>query len=87
MKKIIQLLFLIVFNSSAISQSLTNSDYQKALWMTTRFYGAQRSGDNNWTIYNHLPAGVPAGLRGKAFIADADGAHDLPAGGTIAGIT
>ncbi|MBO9698754.1 MAG: glycoside hydrolase family 9 protein [Sporocytophaga sp.] len=48
--------------------------------MSTRFYGAQRSGDNNWTIYNHLPTGVPAALRGKAFTADADGGTDLSGG-------
>ncbi|WP_045461678.1 glycoside hydrolase family 9 protein [Sporocytophaga myxococcoides] len=81
MKKIYCILFILIsFSQSLFSQTLTNADYQKALWMTTRFYGAQRSGDNNWTIYNHLPAGVPAGLRGKAFIADADGAHDLSGG-------
>jgi hypothetical protein len=39
--------------------------------MTTRFYGAQRSGDNNWILHNHLPAGVNAALRGRAFRADA----------------
>ncbi|MBO9698753.1 MAG: glycoside hydrolase family 9 protein [Sporocytophaga sp.] len=81
MKKIIQVILPIVFiNIQGFSQTLTKLDYQKALWMTTRFYGAQRSGDNNWVLYNHLPAGVASNLRGKAFIADADGSTDLSGG-------
>ncbi|WP_028978940.1 glycoside hydrolase family 9 protein [Sporocytophaga myxococcoides] len=81
MKKISQVLFILTLLSQTVfSQTLTNADYQKALWMTTRFYGAQRSGENNWLLYNHLPTGVPAALRGRAFIADADGAYDLSGG-------
>lgn len=56
----------------AFSQAAhTVTNYKKALWMTTRFYGAQRSGDNNWLLYNHLPGGVNAALTGRAFRADA----------------
>ena len=69
------------FVKEGIAQpTFTAADYNKALWMTTRFYGGQRSGENNWLIYNHLPAGVPAALTGKSFIADADGANDLSGG-------
>ncbi|MFN3404316.1 MAG: glycoside hydrolase family 9 protein [Cytophagaceae bacterium] len=61
-----------VYSSSAISQSFSVVDYQKALWMTARMYGGQRSGENNWLVYNHLPSGVNSGLRGKCFIEDKD---------------
>jgi hypothetical protein len=60
----------------------TVNDYRKALWMTTRFYGAQRSGFNNWLLHDHLPTGAPASLRGTAFRLDrheADGV-DLSGG-------
>jgi hypothetical protein len=65
---------------SSIAQNWTNTDYKKALWMTTRFYGAQRSGENNWTLYNHLPSGVSATLRGKAFTGDNDAGYDMSGG-------
>ncbi len=48
----------------------TNADYKKALWMTTRFYGGQRSGTENWLLYNHLPTGVDPSLRGLGHRAD-----------------
>ncbi len=38
--------------------------------MTTRFYGGQRSGNENWLLYNHLPSGVNAALRGLGHRAD-----------------
>lgn len=62
------------------SQNFTDGDYQKALWMTTRMYGGQRSGENNWLVYNHLPTGVSESYRGKCFINDKDGSVDLSGG-------
>ena len=36
--------------------SFAKEQYQKALWMTTRFYGAQRMGDGvKWLISTHVP--------------------------------
>jgi uncharacterized protein YjdB len=58
----------------------TSADYKKALWMTTRFYGGQRSGANNWLLYNHLPSGVNVSLTGLAFAGDADAGYDLSGG-------
>ncbi|MFQ3576042.1 MAG: glycoside hydrolase family 9 protein [Cytophagales bacterium] len=60
----------------------TNNDYKKAIWMTTRFYGAQRSGNDNWTLHNHLPTGAPEVLRGTAFRLDRHTAdnYDLSGG-------
>jgi endoglucanase len=52
---------------------LTSSDYQRALWMTTRFYGAQRSGAGpNWLLMDHQ---YP-----KSFMKDSDGSRDLTGG-------
>lgn len=78
---------------SAQAQSTTpsfdNEQYQKALWMTTRFYGAQRSGEGpNWLLADHEPNSVPSALsgnlanfnKGKSFIKDADGDYDLTGG-------
>ncbi len=71
------------------SQYFEKEDYQKALWMTTRFYGAQRSGHGpNWLIATHEPTNVSGGLqgnlgafvKGKSFIKDADGDYDLTGG-------
>ncbi len=64
----------------ATAQDFSSGEYDKALWMTTRFYGAQRSGYNNWLLYNHLPSGYPEAYRGTAFIDDADGSYDLSGG-------
>ena len=51
----------------------TASDYQRALWMTTRFYGAQRSGAGpNWLLMDHQ---YP-----KSFMKDSDGSRDLTGG-------
>lgn len=57
---------------SLTAQGLSVNEYKKALWMTTRFYGGQRSGDNNWLVYNYLPSGLNASLTGKCFINDQD---------------
>lgn len=65
---------------AVLAQGFSSSEYEKALWMTTRFYGAQRSGDNNWLLYDHLPSGVPQQFRGTAFIEDNDGGYDLSGG-------
>ncbi len=63
--------------------------YQKALWMTTRFYGAQRMGDGvNWLVADHEPNGVQNGqgfdkskfVKGKSYLKDADGSYDLTGG-------
>lgn len=58
--------------SPSFSQGFTATEYKKALWMTARAYGGQRSGPNNWLLYNHLPAGVDAKYKGLAFIEDKD---------------
>ena len=79
-KVIIVLIISVVSGAFSVAQDLSNTDYKKALWMTTRFYGGQRSGDNNWLIYDHLPSGVNSNLRGKAFRADRDGSVDLSGG-------
>ena len=65
-----------------LAQDLSDADYNKAIWMTTRFYGGQRSGGKNvnWLIYDHLPQGVNGNLRGKAFPSDRDGNVDLSGG-------
>src|SRR6188768_2353114 len=56
---------------------LSKDDYKKALWMTTRMYGGQRSGLNNWYVYDHLD--------GKSFMSDKDGSVDLSGGWHDAG--
>lgn len=66
-----------------------NEQYQKALWMTGRFYGAQRSGNgHNWLIAEHEPtkttgttgANLKAFVKGQDFVKDADGSYDLTGG-------
>jgi len=73
---------ILLCNLNSFSQGFTSADYKKALWMTTRMYGGQRSGANNWLLNNHLPSGVNANLRGTAFIGDKDPAdnYDLSGG-------
>jgi hypothetical protein len=73
---------LFLFSGQLFSQTpyFTSADYKKALWMTTRFYGGQRSGENNWLLYNHLPSGVTSSLTGRSFVADADAGYDLSGG-------
>jgi hypothetical protein len=71
----------LLYSSSALfAQGFTSADYKKALWMTTRYYGGQRSGNNNWLIYNHLPSGVNSSLKGTSFLNDNDGGYDLSGG-------
>ncbi len=55
------------------AQALKAEDYRKALWMATRFYGGQRSGEGpNWLIMGHGS--------GKDFVTDADGDYSLAGG-------
>ena len=64
--------------------------YKKALWMTTRFYGAQRSGNGpNWLIAEHEPTKTANGIsgnlkafvKGKSYVKDADtDGYDLTGG-------
>lgn len=59
--------------ADSLAAKFQASDYQRALWMTTRFYGAQRSGAGpNWLLMDHQ---YP-----KSFMKDADGARDLTGG-------
>src|SRR5574344_226190 len=90
MKRIYLLTFSLLFSTYfAIGQSFTNEYYQKALWMTTRFYGAQRSGKgNNWVIAEHTPTKTASGIssnigafvKGQDFVKDADGSYVLTGG-------
>jgi hypothetical protein len=83
-------LLLIAGNTAAVGQVFDKSQYQKALWMTTRFYGAQRSGNGpNWLIAEHEPTQTATGLstnltsfvKGKSFLKDADtDGYDLTGG-------
>ncbi|MCR5498709.1 MAG: glycoside hydrolase family 9 protein [Paludibacteraceae bacterium] len=78
--------------SSAFAQadlSFSNDQYQKALWMTTRFYGAQRMGEGvNWLVATHEADNVSNQIqfdrskfvKGKSFLKDADGDYDLTGG-------
>ncbi len=95
MKKIIFGFLLLIFCFNSYSQTLTFEieQYQKALWMTTRFYGAQRMGEGvNWLIndYNYNRSDAPDWLKkninaeyviaGKSFTRDADQDYDLTGG-------
>jgi endoglucanase len=51
----------------------TAEQYKKALWMVTRFYGAQRSGEGpNWLLMDHTYK--------VSFVKDADGSRNLAGG-------
>lgn len=85
--------FLLIQNVN-FAQNLVDDDYKKALWMTTRMYGGQRSGDGpNWLIMDHTPstadmntlqqskgADLSQLVAGKCFTRDADGDHSLEGG-------
>ena len=75
--------------STISAQSFDKEYYQKALWMTGRFYGAQRSGVGpNWLIADYEPTQVAneckgnlkAFVKGQSFIKDSDGDYDLTGG-------
>lgn len=78
------------FSSLAQDLAFDKEQYQKALWMTARFYGAQRMGDGvNWLVADHKPSGnlsngmtfkEKAFVQGKSFLKDADGDYDLTGG-------
>ena len=53
--------------------AFTAEQYKKALWMVTRFYGAQRSGNGpNWLLMDHKYK--------TSFVKDADGSRNLEGG-------
>lgn len=57
----------------SVAQNFQTDDYRKALWMATRFYGGQRSGEGpNWLTMDHKT--------GKDFTRDADGDYSLAGG-------
>jgi hypothetical protein len=70
-------LIVVSFASLLASQpKFTAADYKRALWMTTRFYGAQRSGEGpNWLIMQHDTTKYRT-----SFTKDADGTRDLSGG-------
>ena len=95
MKRLLLSITVFILSIAAFGQSTTNlnfsiEEYQKALWMTTRFYGAQRSGYGpNWLTANHEPTNVPAdwtdyasgAIKGVSYIKDADtDGYDLTGG-------
>lgn len=75
-------------------QAFSNEQYLKAQWMTTRFYGAQRSGYGpNWLLANHTPKPIVHpdfvgtlpyfnyAVKGQNFVKDADiDGYDLTGG-------
>ncbi len=89
MKHIFSLcLIAFLFASNVFAQvtpGFTTDEYKKALWMTTRFYGAQRSGQGpNWLLrYHEIKGNINPATEyrgGKSFLKDADGAYDLTGG-------
>jgi len=86
--------FFSLLNLGALAQGLTTADYKKALWMTARMYGGQRSGDGpNWLTMDHTPlasdmanlktnksADPTLFVKGKDFTKDADGTYSLSGG-------
>lgn len=73
----------------AHAQVFDKEQYQKALWITARFYGTQRSGaGHSWLIAEHEPtklasnlqANIKAFVKGQDFVKDADGDYDLTGG-------
>jgi hypothetical protein len=62
--------------NSAISGDFSPEQYKRAAWMTTRFYGGQRSGIGpNWLIMQHENS-----VYRTSFTKDADGTRDLEGG-------
>ncbi|MCQ2252432.1 MAG: glycoside hydrolase family 9 protein, partial [Bacteroidales bacterium] len=65
------------------AKQFSDDEYRKALWMTTRFYGAQRMGKqcNNWLLWDYKGNKLPSQyLHGDSYIKDADGSYDLSGG-------
>lgn len=78
-------------STASAELAFDTTQYQKALWMTTRFYGAQRSGYGpNWLLATYEPTNVAGDLlqyagnaqKGLSFIKDADrfDGYDLTGG-------
>ncbi len=88
-KLITSVLFLSSLGATASAQVFEKEQYQKALWMTARFYGAQRSGNgHSWLIAEHEPTKATSDIsqylgnfvKGQDFVKDADGDYDLTGG-------
>ena len=76
-RKSILAALVIVGSGSATVSAATGKfgvdDYRRALWMTTRYYGGQRSGTGpNWLLIDHTYK--------TSFVKDADGSVDLEGG-------
>lgn len=77
------LMLMLAVSGMAQTPAFETGDYQKALWMTTRFYGAQRMGKNcnNWLLWDYQGNNLPSEyLHGDSYIKDADGGYDLSGG-------
>ena len=75
MRKTLPILLLLSLSLQSVfaAGAFTADQYKKALWMVTRFYGAQRSGNGpNWLLMDHTHK--------VSFIKDADGSHNLVGG-------
>jgi hypothetical protein len=61
---------------AAVTKDFSPEQYKRAAWMTTRFYGGQRSGIGpNWLIMEHENPAYRT-----SFTKDADGSRDLEGG-------
>ncbi len=70
--KITWIVLMNIFFINSFAQ-MTAQDYIKALWMTTRMYGGQRSGDGyNWLIMNHSATTSGKTKVGQDFTEDKD---------------
>lgn len=59
----------------------TSAEYNKALWMTTRMYGGQRSGAGpNWLVMDHNVSNNGETRNGVDFVNDNDQGYDLSGG-------
>jgi len=88
------ILLALTLTSLAQTPAFKTEQYQKALWMTTRFYGAQRMGNGvNWLTEGLTWDAAQDGgwiksqrghkdgyTSGKSFLKDADGSYDLTGG-------
>jgi len=82
MKKLLTIASLALMCNGAMAQNVTRAYtddefYKKALWMTTRFYGSERSGEGpNWLTAKH----TVGSYNGTSYLKDADGDYDLTGG-------
>jgi len=71
-------LLFFVSAQNLFAENFLPEQYKKALWMVTRFYGAQRSGlGPNWLLINHT---YENHTYETSFLKDADGNHNLEGG-------